>query len=175
MAESLSEPSSRRAPEGPRPLQGSVTSHGTLAVYEPGSGRLVGEVRVTSPAQVREATAAARAAQKDWAARSIKDRGQVLRRFEQLVLDRADEDAERLRALLEEAGVPRGLLQVVHGKGEVGAELIKSGVNMVVFTGSVATGRKVNVAAAEQMVPCVLELGRKDPAIVLLDAELDTA
>ena len=93
MAESLSEPSSRRAPEGPRPLQGSVTSHGTLAVYEPGSGRLVGEVRVTSPAQVREATAAARAAQKDWAARSIKDRGQVLRRFEQLVLDRADEIA----------------------------------------------------------------------------------
>src|SRR5216683_2625428 len=96
MAESLSEPLQRRAPEGTRPLQGSVTAHGTLAVYEPGSGRLVGEVRVSTPAQVREATAAARAAQKGWAAKSIKERGQVLSRFEQLVLDRADELADLL-------------------------------------------------------------------------------
>jgi succinate-semialdehyde dehydrogenase/glutarate-semialdehyde dehydrogenase len=57
----------------------------------------------------------------------------------------------------------------------VGAELIRSGVNMVVFTGSVATGRKVNVAAAEQMIPCVLELGGKDPALVFADADLDSA
>src|SRR5204863_4648558 len=56
-----------------------------------------------------------------------------------------------------------------------GAERIRSGVNMVVFTGSVATGKKVNLAAAEQMIPCVLELGGKDPAIVLADADLDTA
>jgi len=82
--------------------------------------------------------------------------------------------AERMRVLLEEAGVPRGLVQVVQGKGDVGAELIRSGVNMIVFTGSVPTGRKVNVAAAEQMIPCVLELGGKDPAIVLPDADLDT-
>src|SRR5207248_6916990 len=82
--------------------------------------------------------------------------------------------AERMRAFLEEAGVPRGLVQIVHGKGDVGAELVKSGVNMVVFTGSVATGRKVNVAAAEQMIPCILELGGKDPAIVLDDADLET-
>jgi acyl-CoA reductase-like NAD-dependent aldehyde dehydrogenase len=278
MAESLSEPMqspAARAPEGPRPSQGSVTAHGTLAVYEPGSGKLVGEVRVSTPAQVREAAASSRAAQKAWGARSYKERGQVLFRFQQLVLDRADEladlivrengktrnealfmevlpvadltwyfarkaerllrderlplhmfphkksylrfyprgvigiispwnypfsipagdtvmalmagngvvlkpseftplVAERMRALLEEAGIPRGLMQVVQGKGDVGAELIRSGVNMVVFTGSVATGRKVNVAAAEQMIPCVLELGGKDPAIVLPDADLDT-
>ena len=43
------------------------------------------------------------------------------------------------------------------------------------LTHSVATGRKVNVAAAEQMIPCVLELGGKDPAIVLPDADLDSA
>src|SRR6266851_3233511 len=278
MAESVSEPMQRpaaRAPEGPRPVQGSVTAHGTLAVYEPGSGKLVGEVRVSTPAEVREAAAAARAAQKEWATRSYKERGQVLSRFQQLVLDRADEladlivrengktrnealfmevlpvadltyyfarkaerllqderlplhmfphkksylrfyprgvigiispwnypfcipagdlvmalmagngvvvkpseftplIAERMRALLEEAGVPRGLVQVVQGKGDVGAELIRSGINMVVFTGSVPTGRKVNVAAAEQMIPCVLELGGKDPAIVLQDADLET-
>src|SRR5947207_7167922 len=82
---------------------------------------------------------------------------------------------EKTRALLEEAGLPRGLFGVVQGKGDVGAEMIRSGVNMIVFTGSVATGRKVNVAAAEQMIPCVLELGGKDPAIVLPDADLDSA
>jgi len=82
---------------------------------------------------------------------------------------------ERTRALFEEAGLPRGLFGVVQGKGDVGAELIRSGVNMIVFTGSVATGRKVNLAAAEQMIPCVLELGGKDPAIVFPDADLDAA
>ncbi|HUJ25035.1 MAG TPA: aldehyde dehydrogenase family protein, partial [Myxococcales bacterium] len=82
---------------------------------------------------------------------------------------------DKTRALFEEAGLPRGLFGVVHGKGDVGAELIRSGINMVVFTGSVATGRKVNMAAAEQMIPCVLELGGKDPAIVLPDADLASA
>src|SRR2546423_3892247 len=46
---------------------------------------------------------------------------------------------------------------------------------MIVFTGLVATGRKVNVAVAEQMIPCVLELGGKDPAVVFDDADLDAA
>jgi succinate-semialdehyde dehydrogenase/glutarate-semialdehyde dehydrogenase len=82
---------------------------------------------------------------------------------------------EKTRALLEEAGLPRGLFGVVQGRGEVGAELIRSGVKMIVFTGSIATGKKVNLAAAEQMIPCVLELGGKDPAIVLPDADLDAA
>src|SRR5437879_1628008 len=94
MAESISEPMQRsavRPTDGTRPVQGAVTAHGTLAVYEPGSGKLVGEVRVSTAAQVREAAAAARAAQKGWAEKSFKQRGQVLARFQQLVLDRADE------------------------------------------------------------------------------------
>src|SRR5437016_4646689 len=82
---------------------------------------------------------------------------------------------EKTRALFEEAGLPRGLFAVVQGKGDVGAELIRSGIQMVIFTGSVATGKKVNVAAAEQMIPCVLELGGKDPAIVLADADVESA
>src|SRR5437764_7837462 len=82
---------------------------------------------------------------------------------------------EKTRALFEEAGLPRGLFGVVQGRGDVGAELIRSGIQMVVFTGSVATGRKVNVAAAGQMIPCVLELGGKDPAIVFDDADLAAA
>ena len=256
--------------------QGAVTPQGTLAVYEPGSGKLLGEVRVASREQVRETVAQARAAQSAWARKSFAERRMVLLRFKELLLERADEfcdhitrengktrneslfmevlpvadathwyanharkllhdekislhmfphkksylrfyprgvigiiapwnypfsiptgDAvaalmagnavvvkpseftpiimDKTRALLEEAGLPRGLFGVVHGKGEVGAELIRAGIQMVVFTGSVATGKKVNVAAAEQMIPCVLELGGKDPAIVLPDADLDSA
>jgi len=259
-----------------RAPQGSVTSQGTLAVYEPGSGKLLGEVRVATAAQVRETVQAARAAQPEWARKSFAARREVLLRFKDLLLDRAAEfcdhltrengktrneslfmevlpvadaahyygnhaqkllreekislhlfphkksylrrhprgiigiispwnypfsipaaDAiaalmagnavvvkpseftpiilEKTRALFEEAGLPRGLFGVVQGKGDVGAELIRSGINMVIFTGSVATGKKVNVAAAEQMIPCVLELGGKDPAIVLADADVESA
>src|SRR5438876_372477 len=259
-----------------RAPQGTVTPQGTLAVYEPGSGKLLGEVRVATAAQVRETVAAAKAAQVEWARKSFAERREVLLRFKDLLLQRADEfcdhisrengktrnealfmevlpvadattwyannarkllkdeklslhmfphkksylrfyprgviglispwnypfsiptgDAvaalmagnavivkpseytpiimEKTRALLEEAGLPRGLFGVVQGKGDVGAALIASGVNMIVFTGSVATGKKVNMAAAEQMIPCVLELGGKDPAIVFPDADLDAA
>ena len=284
MAESVQENQAVRAPpavlaEPPardRVGQGAITPQGTLAVYEPGSGKLLGEVRVSTREQVRDTVQAARAAQVDWARQSFGERRDVLLRFKDLLLQRADEfcdhlsrengktrnealfmevlpvadavhwyarnartllkdeklflhmfphkksylrfyprgvvglispwnypfsipagDAvaalmagnavvvkpseytpiimEKTRALLEEAGLPRGLFAVVQGKGEVGAALIASGVQMIVFTGSVATGRKVNLAAAEQMIPCVLELGGKDPAIVLADADLDSA
>jgi len=239
-------------PPGPqggqaRAPQGAVSPQGTLAGHEPGSGKLVGEVRVATPAQVREAVAASRAAQVGWGRLTFEERAAILQRFKQLLLDRAEEIcdlitrengktrneslfmellpvadlthwfaknagkllrdeklrlhmfphkqsyvrfyprgvigiispwnypfsiptgdvvmallagngavlkpseftpiiAEKARALLEEAGVPRGLVQVVQGRGEVGAALVQSGVDMVVFTGSVATGRKVNVA-----------------------------
>jgi succinate-semialdehyde dehydrogenase/glutarate-semialdehyde dehydrogenase len=256
--------------------QGAITPQGTLAVYEPGSGKLLGEVRVATGHQVRDTVQAARAAQVEWARKSFAERGAVILRFKELLLQRADEfcdhisrengktrneslfmevlpvadaahwyahqakkllkdeklslhlfphkksylrfyprgviglispwnypfsiptgDAvaalmagnavvvkpseytpiimEKTRALFEEAGLPRGLFSTVQGKGDVGAELIRAGVNMIVFTGSVATGKKVNLAAAEQMIPCVLELGGKDPAIVLADADLDSA
>ena len=51
--------------------------------------------------------------------------------------------------------------------------LIESGIDAVVFTGSVPTGRKVAAAAAARLIPCSLELGGKDAAIVLADANLD--
>src|SRR3954452_15544493 len=259
-----------------RPAQGSVTPEGTLAVHEPGTGKLLGEVRVSTPADVHQSVQRARGAQSEWVRRSFAQRRHVLMRFKELLLARAEEfcdhitrengktrneslfmevlpvadavhwyanhaqkalrdekiplhlfphkksyvrfyprgviaiispwnypfsipvgDAvaalmagngvvvkpseftpiilEKTRALFEEAGLPRGLFAVVQGKGDVGAALIASGVNMIVFTGSVATGKKVNVAAAQQMIPCVLELGGKDPAIVLPDADVDSA
>ena len=83
--------------------------------------------------------------------------------------------ALKLQALLHEAGVPQGILQVVVGEGPVGASLIDSPIDKVIFTGSVATGRRVGVAAAQKFLPCVLELGGKDPFIVLDDANLEVA
>jgi acyl-CoA reductase-like NAD-dependent aldehyde dehydrogenase len=69
--------------------------------------------------------------------------------------------------------VPAGVFEIVQGAGEVGAALITHACDRIVFTGSVATGKKVGVAAAEKLIPASLELGGKDPAIVLEDADLD--
>lgn len=67
-----------------------------------------------------------------------------------------------------------GVLQVFPGDGETGQALIDS-VDCVCFTGSVATGRKVAIQAAGRLIPAFLELGGKDPLIVLADADLEAA
>ncbi|MFN8580268.1 MAG: aldehyde dehydrogenase family protein [Gemmatimonadaceae bacterium] len=83
--------------------------------------------------------------------------------------------AALLGDLLTEAGLPPGLLSVVQGDGQTGAALATGGIDKLFFTGSVATGRRVSVACAEQFVPCVLELGGSDAAIVLDDADIEHA
>ncbi len=74
------------------------------------------------------------------------------------------------------ASVPqlRDVLIYIEGAGDTGAALIES-VDLVCFTGSVATGRKVAAAAAKRFIPAFLELGGKDPAIVLASADLELA
>lgn len=74
------------------------------------------------------------------------------------------------------ASVPklRDVLTYIEGAGDTGANLIEF-VDLVCFTGSVATGRKVAEAAAKRFIPAFLELGGKDPAIVLSSANLDLA
>jgi len=69
---------------------------------------------------------------------------------------------------------PDGLLQVTAGDGALGAALIEE-VDLILFTGSTATGRKVAAAAAQRLIPAVLELGGKHPMIVLADAPLQRA
>jgi acyl-CoA reductase-like NAD-dependent aldehyde dehydrogenase len=81
----------------------------------------------------------------------------------------------KLLSLLIEAGLPAGLLQVVDGFGETGSALIGAGVDKIVFTGSVATGRRVAMSCAERLILCVLELGGKDAMLVLEDADVDVA
>ena len=80
-----------------------------------------------------------------------------------------------LGELLAEAGVPAGLVHVLTGDGSTGAAVVDAGVDKVFFVGSAAAGRKVATACAARLIPCVLELGGSDPAIVLVDADLDTA
>ena len=79
---------------------------------------------------------------------------------------------QRIRDVFERAGLPDGLLRVVHGGGAVGQALVESTVAKVFFTGSVEVGRGVGEACARQLKGSVLELGGKDPMLVLADADL---
>jgi succinate-semialdehyde dehydrogenase/glutarate-semialdehyde dehydrogenase len=83
--------------------------------------------------------------------------------------------ALHLQALLREAGVPNDIFQVLPGEGATGAALLGSEIDKLVFTGSVATGRRIAKIAAECLLPVVLELGGKDPMLVLEDADVDVA
>jgi acyl-CoA reductase-like NAD-dependent aldehyde dehydrogenase len=75
---------------------------------------------------------------------------------------------------LRECGLPEHVLQIATGRGDTGAALVQE-VDMIMFTGSTATGRKVAEAAARRLIPASLELGGKDPMIVLSDADLERA
>ena len=76
-----------------------------------------------------------------------------------------------------DAGVPPGVLNVVHGLGaEAGAPLVEhADVDLVSFTGSAAAGRSVNEAAARRLAKTCLELGGKNALVVCDDADLDGA
>jgi acyl-CoA reductase-like NAD-dependent aldehyde dehydrogenase len=81
----------------------------------------------------------------------------------------------KIGEVFERAGLPEGVLEVVTGDGPTGAALVEADVNKIMFTGSVATGRRVAEAAARRLIPVVLELGGKDPMIVFEDADLGAA
>jgi acyl-CoA reductase-like NAD-dependent aldehyde dehydrogenase len=81
---------------------------------------------------------------------------------------------ERIAGVFSRAGIPSGLVRVVHGPG-TGAALAESSVGKVFFTGSVETGRSVAETCARRLKGSVLELGGKDPMIVLEDAHLEHA
>jgi acyl-CoA reductase-like NAD-dependent aldehyde dehydrogenase len=83
--------------------------------------------------------------------------------------------ALELQALLHSGGIPPHVFQVVPGDGATGAALVHSQIDKLIFTGSVATGKKIAGIAAERLLPVVLELGGKGPMIVLDDADGDVA
>ena len=80
----------------------------------------------------------------------------------------------RVEQLWKEEGLPEDVFQVLPGGGELGQALVDE-ADMIFFTGSQATGRKVAARCGERLVPAVLELGGKSPFIVLADADLRAA
>jgi succinate-semialdehyde dehydrogenase/glutarate-semialdehyde dehydrogenase len=83
--------------------------------------------------------------------------------------------ALKLGELFWQAGVPKDVFQVIPGDGSTGGALLESAIDKLIFTGSVATGKRIAQAAAARLLPVVLELGGKDPMLVLDDANLDVA
>ena len=81
--------------------------------------------------------------------------------------------ALELASLLHVSGVPQEIFQVVIGEGPAGAALVHAPIDKLVFTGSVGTGRRIAASAAQRLLPVVLELGGKDPMLVLDDADID--
>jgi acyl-CoA reductase-like NAD-dependent aldehyde dehydrogenase len=75
---------------------------------------------------------------------------------------------------LVECGLPANVFQVATGRGATGTALVDE-ADFVMFTGSTATGKKVLARAAQTLTPVALELGGKDPMIVLSDADLERA
>jgi acyl-CoA reductase-like NAD-dependent aldehyde dehydrogenase len=80
-----------------------------------------------------------------------------------------------MRRLADEAGIPADVLLIATGDGTTGAALVEAGVDLVSFTGSIETGRRIARAAAERLLPVSLELGGKDAMIVLPGADLARA
>jgi succinate-semialdehyde dehydrogenase/glutarate-semialdehyde dehydrogenase len=81
-----------------------------------------------------------------------------------------------VQRVLEEAGTPAGLVQVVQGEADVGEALVADpGIAKIFFTGSVGVGRRIASAAGARGCPVVLELGGRDPMVVFADADLDRA
>src|SRR5687768_8069899 len=81
----------------------------------------------------------------------------------------------KIGEIFEKAGAPENLVQVVTGDGGTGAALVDAAPDKIMFTGSVATGKKIAAAAAKNLTSVVLELGGKDPMIVFDDANLELA
>ena len=77
--------------------------------------------------------------------------------------------------LFQEVVPEQPVLQIIHGKGDVGALLCRSGVDKLAFTGSTATGKKVMAACAENLTPVLVECGGKDALLVDADANVAAA
>lgn len=77
--------------------------------------------------------------------------------------------------LFQQAGLPEGVLQIVQGEGRTGGALVAAAPDKIAFIGGGPTARRILSAAAQNLTPVTLELGGKDAAVVLADADLDRA
>lgn len=81
----------------------------------------------------------------------------------------------KIGEIFEKAGFSDNAVQIICGDGRAGAALVEAAPDKIMFTGSIATGRKISEAAAKNLTPVVLELGGKDPMIVFDNANLELA
>lgn len=79
----------------------------------------------------------------------------------------------KAKEIFDTTGLPEDLFGVVYGLADVGQALIEGGIQKLVFTGSVETGRKVAAACGANLVPCVMELGGKAPLIACDDCDVE--
>ena len=80
---------------------------------------------------------------------------------------------QKAKEIYDGTGLPEDLFGVVHCYADVGQALIESGIQKLVFTGGVASGRKVAAACGANLVPCVLELGGKAPLVACSDCDVE--
>lgn len=81
--------------------------------------------------------------------------------------------ALKFKEIFDASGMPKDLFQVITGDGATGATLIDARPDKIMFTGAVATGRRVAALCGEHLIPCTLELGGKAALIVCDDADLE--
>lgn len=81
----------------------------------------------------------------------------------------------KIGEIFKKSSLPENVLQIVSGDGRTGAALVDAAPDKIMFTGSVATGKKIAEAAAKNLTSVVLELGGKDPMIVFADANIELA
>lgn len=80
----------------------------------------------------------------------------------------------KIGEIIKDAGLPHHLVQIIPGSGsELGSAMTKSKIDRIIFTGSVAIGKKIMEMASQRLTPVTLELGGKSPMIVLKDADLE--
>jgi len=248
-----------------------LPASGRIVSRNPATGEAIGDVPSAGENEAREAVAAARAAQPGWEAAGFERRAQVLLRFRDILIDRAEEVAAlitrengktlqesvameilpvadlttffasrahrilapkpirlrllrhrasyvhyrprgvvlvispwnypfsiatgeivmalvagnavvhkpssltplialKTRELMAQAGLPDDAFRVVTGPGPLASSMVEMGVHYVSFTGSTETGARVAEACGRNLIPCRMELGGKDPAIVCADA-----
>src|SRR5271156_5055978 len=80
---------------------------------------------------------------------------------------------KKTKEIYDSTGLPEDLFAVVYGYGDTGQTLIESGIQKLVFTGAVETGRKVAAACGANLIPCVMELGGKAPLLACADADVE--
>jgi acyl-CoA reductase-like NAD-dependent aldehyde dehydrogenase len=80
---------------------------------------------------------------------------------------------QKAKEIFDGTGLPEDLFTVVYGYGDAGQALIESGIQKLVFTGGVETGKRVAAACGANLVPCVMELGGKAPLIACADCDVE--